>query len=69
MAAVSCRSCGDHHEGIIEKITEGIGPFLNCFCVLWAGLWIRIGSVLNRACGSGFGIRIRIQEGKNDPQK
>jgi hypothetical protein len=31
---------------------------------------IRIGSVFNRASGSGsvFGIRIRIQEGKNDPQ-
>jgi hypothetical protein len=31
------------------------------------------GSVFNRASGSGsgsvFGIRIRIQEGKNDPQK
>ncbi len=44
---------------------------------LKAGLWIRIririGSVFNRVCGSGsvFGIRIRIriQEGKNDPQK
>jgi hypothetical protein len=37
------------------------------------GLWIRIriGSLFNRVCGSGsvFGIRIRIQEGKNDPQK
>jgi hypothetical protein len=37
------------------------------------GLWIRIriGSVFNWVCGSGsvFGIRIRIQEGKNDPQK
>ncbi len=32
---------------------------------------IRIGSVFNRAGGSGFGfgIRIRIQEGKNDPQQ
>ncbi len=32
---------------------------------------IRIGSVFNRASGSGsvFGIRIRIQAGKNDPQK
>jgi hypothetical protein len=32
---------------------------------------IRIGSGFNRVCGSGsgFGIRIRIQEGKNDPQK
>ncbi len=30
-----------------------------------------IGSRFNRVCGSGsgFGIRIRIQEGKNDPQK
>ncbi len=40
------------------------------FC---SGLWIRIhiGSVFNWACGSGsvFGIRIRIQEGKNYPQK
>jgi hypothetical protein len=29
------------------------------------------GSVFNRVYGSGsvFGIRIRIQEGKNDPQK
>jgi hypothetical protein len=29
------------------------------------------GSGFNRVCGSGsvFGIRIRIQEGKNDPQK
>jgi hypothetical protein len=36
---------------------------------LQAGLWIRIriGSVFNRVCGSG--IRIRIQECKNDPQK
>jgi hypothetical protein len=37
------------------------------------GLWIRIriGSVFNQVCGSGsvFGIRIRIQEGKNDPKK
>jgi hypothetical protein len=36
-------------------------------------IWIRIGSVFNRASGSGSGsvfvIRIRIQEGKNDPQK
>jgi hypothetical protein len=31
-----------------------------------AGLWIRIGSGFNRVNGSGFGIRIRIQEGKND---
>jgi hypothetical protein len=23
----------------------------------------------NQGCGSGFGIRIRILEGKNDPQK
>ncbi len=32
---------------------------------------IRIGSVFNRASGSGsvFGIRIRIQEGKNNPHK
>jgi hypothetical protein len=30
---------------------------------------IRIGSGINRVNGSGFGIRIRIQEGKNDPQK
>jgi hypothetical protein len=32
---------------------------------------IRIGSVFNRASGSGsvFGIQIRIKEGKNDPQK
>jgi hypothetical protein len=32
---------------------------------------IRIGSVFNRVCGSGSGsvFRIRIQEGKNDPQK
>ena len=34
---------------------------------------IRIGSVFNRASGSVsgsvFGVRIRIQEGKNDPQK
>ncbi len=38
-----------------------------------SGSGIRIGSVFNRVCGSGsgsvFGIRIRIQEGKNDPQK
>jgi hypothetical protein len=29
------------------------------------------GSVFNQVCGSGsvFGIRIRIQESKNDPQK
>ncbi len=35
------------------------------------GLRIRIpsGSGFNRVIGSGFGIRIRIQEGKNDPQK
>jgi hypothetical protein len=32
---------------------------------------IRIGSGFNRVSGSGsgFGIRIWIQEGKNDPQK
>ncbi len=30
---------------------------------------IRIGSGFNQVSGSGFGIRIRIQEGKNDPQK
>ncbi len=32
---------------------------------------IRIGSEFNQVSGSGsvFGIRIRIQEGKNDPQK
>ncbi len=43
----------------------------------WAGfrIWIRIriGSVFNRTIGSGsiiwIRIRIRIQEGKNDPQK
>jgi hypothetical protein len=36
-----------------------------------AGLRIRIqiGSGFNRVSGSGFGILIRIQEGKNDPQK
>jgi hypothetical protein len=35
------------------------------------GLRIRIGSGFNRVSGSvsGFGIRIRIQEGNNDPQK
>jgi hypothetical protein len=34
-------------------------------------IWIRTGSEFNRVSGSGsvFGIRIRIQEGKNDPQK
>jgi hypothetical protein len=38
---------------------------------LKAGLRIRnrIGSGFNRVSGSGFGIRIRIQEGTNDPQK
>jgi hypothetical protein len=35
--------------------------------MFFAGLRIRIGSGFNRVCGSG--IRIRIQEGKNDPQK
>ena len=30
---------------------------------------IRIGSEFNQVSGSGFGIRIRTQEGKNDPQK
>ncbi len=30
---------------------------------------IRIGSVFNQLSGSVFGIQIRIQEGKNDPQK
>jgi hypothetical protein len=36
-----------------------------------AGCRFRMGSGLNRVSGSGsvFGIRIRIQEGKNDPQK
>jgi hypothetical protein len=36
-----------------------------------AGCRIRIGSGFSRVSGSGsvFGIRIRIQEGKNDPQK
>jgi hypothetical protein len=38
-----------------------------------SGIRIRIGSVFNRVCGSesvfGIRIRIRIQEGKNDPQK
>jgi hypothetical protein len=36
-----------------------------------SGFRIRIGFGFNRASGSGsvFGIRIRIQEGKNDPQK
>jgi hypothetical protein len=33
------------------------------------GLRIRIGSGFIRVNGSGIGIRIRIQEGKNDPQK
>jgi hypothetical protein len=33
------------------------------------GFLIRIGSVFNPVSGSGSGIRIRIQEGKNDPQK
>ncbi len=37
--------------------------------VLIAGLRIRIGSGFNRVSGYGFGIPIRIQEGKNDPQK
>jgi hypothetical protein len=39
--------------------------------VFQAGLRIRIpiGSGFNRVSGSGFGIRIRIPEGKNDPQK
>jgi hypothetical protein len=32
-------------------------------------LWIRIGSGFNEASGSGFAIRIRIQEGKNAPEK
>ncbi len=36
-------------------------------------IWIRIGSGFNGISGSGsgsvFGIRIRIKEGKNDPQK
>jgi hypothetical protein len=32
-------------------------------------LRIRIGSGFNQFSGSGFGIQIRIQEGKNDPRK
>jgi hypothetical protein len=38
---------------------------------LKSGLRIRIGSGFKRVSESGsvFGIRIRIQEGKNDPQK
>ncbi len=52
-----------------------VPPVLECnpavFNVPQSGLWIRIriGSVFNWVCGSVFGIRIRIQEGKNDPQK
>jgi hypothetical protein len=39
-------------------------------CCAWFRIRIRIGSGFNQASGSGsvFGIRIRIQEGKNDPQ-
>ncbi len=38
---------------------------------IWIRIRFRIGSVFNRASGSGsvFGIRIRIHEGKNYPQK
>jgi hypothetical protein len=44
---------------------QGHGPGL------WIRIRIRIGSVFNwkRGSGSVFGIRIRIQEGKNDPKK
>jgi hypothetical protein len=33
-----------------------------------AVLWIRIQGIPESVSGSGFAIRIRIQEGKNDPQ-
>jgi hypothetical protein len=35
----------------------------------WYFVAFRIGSGFNQVSGSGYGIRIRIQEGKNDPQK
>jgi hypothetical protein len=44
-----------------------------CGSLSGSGIRIRIGSVFNRTIGSGsviwIRIRIRIQEGKNDPQK
>jgi hypothetical protein len=44
---------------------------LNLLHGFFAGLRIRIriGSGFNQVSGSGFGIKIRIQEGKNNPQK
>ncbi len=48
------------------------------FVILWAGSFvlvkcswirIRIGSGFNQISGSGSGFGIRIQKGKNDPQK
>jgi hypothetical protein len=55
-------------------LTPGLLLFTEILiCVSLAGLWnqIRIGSVFNWVCGSGSGsvFGIRIQEGKNDPQK
>jgi hypothetical protein len=50
------------------QVRQGLGPVQR-----WKspGLRIRIQIVsgFNRVSGSGFGIRIRIQEGKNDSQK
>jgi hypothetical protein len=52
--------CG---SGIATNLTK-----LNIITGLWIRIRIRIGSVFNwkRGSGSVFGIRIRIQEGKND---
>ncbi len=59
-----------------EPTIMGIGPVpaisKSMFCFLFEpGLRIRIpiGSGFNQVSGSGFEIRIRIQEGKNYPQK
>jgi hypothetical protein len=45
----------------------GFSPIPVGFAVFW--IRILIGSGFNQVLGSGFGIRIRIQQGKNYPQE
>ncbi len=66
----------DYHERLVDlgmtnlearrREMDMVQTFKQC-CGSGSGT----GSVFNRVCGSGSvsGIRIRIQEGKNDPQK
>jgi len=63
-----------HAESALKKVSDHLAAQVTQrFAAFMAGLRIRIriGSGFNGVSGSGsvFGIRIRVQEGKNDPQK